>query len=115
MRTLGTLFRLSNEDRLALALPFVGRRVDVVHAPSRGHPDGDRIYRGVLVTACRGPFHPSHLLVLRVETADRGAYDLAVPLSQVREVRVVAPRGALELAAPLPPTDETDETEEDDR
>jgi hypothetical protein len=85
------LFRLPPEDRLDAVLPLVGRRVDVVHSPQRGSPAEDLVYRGTLVSAARGPFHQSHLLVVRIDTLDRGTYDLAVPLSQVREVRPETP------------------------
>lgn len=85
------LFRLGSEDRLDAVLPLVGRRVDVVHSPRRGSPAEDLVYRGTLVSACRSPWGPSHLVVLTVDTLDRGTYDLAVPLSQVREVRPETP------------------------
>jgi hypothetical protein len=103
------LFRLDPEDRRDAVLPLVGRRVDVVHSPRRGAPAEDLVYRGTLVSACRAPWSPSHLLVLRVDTLDRGTYDLAVPLSQVREVRPATLRGTLELTPVPPPTDETQE------
>lgn len=105
--TAGALFRLPDEARLALVLPFVGALVDVHHAVLRGPASGDLVYRGRLVCAARAPFHYSHLLVIEVDTADRGRYCLAVPLAQVREVRPAAPRGALE------PTTQTEPTEED--
>jgi hypothetical protein len=88
------LFRLPPEERLEAVRPLVGSAVDVVHSPLRGGPAADLVYRGRLVCAARAPFHQSHLLVLTVDTRDRGTYDLAVPLSQVREVRLATRRAA---------------------
>lgn len=105
-----TLFRLDPEDRRDAVLPLVGLRVDVVHSPRRGTPAEDLVYRGELVSACRAPWSPSHLLVLRVQTLDRGTYDLAVPLSQVREVRLATLRATLGLT---PAPSSTTETQED--
>jgi len=91
----------SSSVTISTGLPVVLAAIFLIQAPLTSW--------GTLVSAARGPFHQSHLLVLTVDTLDRGTYDLAVPLSQVRWVRLATLRGTLDLTGP------PDETEEDER
>jgi hypothetical protein len=84
------IYRLPEDERAAILLPLVGKRVELVHAPLRGQEQSPDVYRGELLAfaVVRSGGYP-YVAVVRLGLNPRDT--VAIPSAQIATVREIIP------------------------